>query len=729
MVSDNMRITSTLPFALTPFALKPFALKAGPALLAASVSSAALAQTTLSEDAANAGTSADTELGTMTVTGQAATKTDTPFLETPQATSTVSAEQIERRGAQTVQRALDYTPGVYTNQLGSSNRYDYLVLRGFSDGSLSNTFLDGLKLMGDTNSFSSLKVDPWMLESIEVVKGPASVLYGRASPGGLVALTSKRPEFSDTPTGEVQVGFGNNDQQRAAFDVTGSVDEGQRAAFRLTGIARSSDTQFDQAEEESYAIAPSLTWDITDATTLNLNAYVSREPEGGYHAGLPYDGTVTSHAGGHIDNTFFEGEDDYDNFERDQTLLGYELEHRFGNGITARQKLKYLESDVEMDQVYAYGWANDTELNRYYSGADEDLEAWTVDNQLEANFSTGGFEHRVLTGFDYQTRENDVVWSGGTFPNIDAFNPSYGAGPIGNIVVTTREKHELDQTGVYLQDQISWDRWHLTLGGRYDWVDIENTNLDSGDSSDLDETQFSGRAGLLYAFDNGISPYASYSTAFTPTSFVDASGDLLEPMEGEQVETGLKYQPLGTRDQYSIALFHITQENVATKEQPTDPYRAVGEIESQGIELEARTQLTEALSLQAGYAYTDITYAESDDPSEEGNDAIYSPKHIASVWGYYDFLKGPLAGLNTGLGVRYHADIQADRDNTKSVPDYTLVDATLGYDFSQVGLTNVSGRLNVSNLLDEDYVASCNSLEFCYFGAERSVSATLSYRF
>jgi iron complex outermembrane receptor protein len=168
---------------------------------------------------------------------------------------------------------------------------------------------------------------------------------------------------------------------------------------------------------------------------------------------------------------------------------------------------------------------------------------------------------------------------------------------------------------------------------------------------------------------------------------------------------------------------------VATKEQPTDPYRAVGEIESQGIELEARTQLTEALSLQAGYAYTDITYAESDDPSEEGNDAIYSPKHIASVWGYYDFLKGPLAGLNTGLGVRYHADIQADRDNTKSVPDYTLVDATLGYDFSQVGLTNVSGRLNVSNLLDEDYVASCNSLEFCYFGAERSVSATLSYRF
>lgn len=669
------------------------------------------------------------ELSTMTVTGEAATKTDTPFLETPQATSSVSAEDIERRGAQSVQRALDYTPGVYTNQIGASNRYDYIVLRGFSDGSVSNTFLDGLKLMGDSNSYSSLKIDPWMLESVEVVKGPASVLYGRASPGGLVALTSKRPTFTDTPTGEVQVGFGNNDQRRAAFDITGSVDEGQRAAFRLTGVARAADTQFDPVEEESYAIAPSLTWDITDATTLNLNAYLSREPEGGYHAGLPYEGTVTSHAGQHIDNTFFEGEDDYDNFERDQNLFGYELEHRFGNGLIARQKLRYLESDVTMDQVYAYGWANDTELYRYYSGADEDLEAWTVDNQLEASFTTGGLNHRVLTGVDYQTRENEVTWSSGAFPQINAFNPSYGAGPVGDIAVTTRETHELEQTGVYLQDQISWDRWHLTLGGRYDWVDIENTNRDSGDSSELDETQFSGRAGLLYAFDNGVSPYVSYSTAFTPTSFVDASGDLLEPMEGEQVETGLKYQPLGTQDQYSIALFHITQDNVATKEQPTDPYRAIGEIESQGIELEARTQFTDELSMQASYAYTDITYEESDVPGEEGNDAIYSPKHIASVWGYYDVARGPLAGLNTGLGVRYHADIQADRANTKSVPDYTLVDATLGYDFSRVGLEGVSARLNVNNLLDEDYVASCNSLEFCYFGAERSVSATVSYQF
>lgn len=199
-------------------------------------------------------------------------------------------------------------------------------------------------------------------------------------------------------------------------------------------------------------------------------------------------------------------------------------------------------------------------------------------------------------------------------------------------------------------------------------------------------------------------------------------------MEGEQWETGVKYQPKDSESQYSASLFHISQENVATKEQPTDPYRAVGEIESQGIELEARTQLTEALSLQAGYSFTDITYAKSDD-GNEGNDAIYSPRHQVQLWAQYAFNDGWLSGADIGAGVRHYADIAADRANTQRVPDYTLVDATLGYDLGEVGLDGVDTRLNVSNLLDEDYAASCNSLEYCYFGAERGITASVHYRF
>lgn len=666
-------------------------------------------------------------LATVTVTAQqAATKVATPFIETPQSVSTITETQMSQRGVSTVQRATDYTPGVYSNQVGASNRFDYLVLRGFSDGSLSNTFLDGLKVMGDANSHSSMRIDPWFLDSIEVVRGPASVLYGRASPGGVVALNSKRPEFE--PGGELRFRVGNNNQRSAAFDLTGPLGEEQRVAFRLTGIASAADTQFGPAEEERYAIAPRLTWDMTDATSLTVEAYLQDEPAGGYHSGVPYEGAVVARNGRTISNNFFDGEADYDAYQRTQRMLSYTLEHRFNDRVSARQLLRYLNSDVTLNQVYGFGWASPTSnaLARYYSGSEESLQALTVDNQLEARLTSGFMEHTLLLGADYQQRENEVAWPSGAFPSLDAFNPVYGSEPLA-FYAPVRENHELEQTGVYLQDQIAVDNWRVTLGGRFDWVNIDNTNRDSGATSTLSDTQFSGRAGVVYLFDNGIAPYVSYSTAFTPTSFVDANGDLLAPMEGAQWETGVKYQP-NEGQQYSAALFHISQENVATKEQPTDPYRAVGEIESQGIELEAQTQLTEALSLQAGYSFTDITYAKSDD-GNQGNNAIYSPRHQVQLWGHYAVQKGWLSGVDIGVGVRHYADIAADRANTATVPDYTLVDATLGYDWSQAGLNGVETRLNVHNALDKEYVASCNSLEYCYFGAERGVTASVHYRF
>ncbi|WP_083007646.1 TonB-dependent siderophore receptor [Halomonas sp. GT] len=668
------------------------------------------------------------ELATVTVTAQqAATKVTTPFIETPQSVSTITREQMDHRGVSTVQRATNYTPGVYSNQVGASNRFDYLVLRGFSDGSLSNTFLDGLKVMGDANSHSSMRIDPWFLESIEVVRGPASVLYGRASPGGVVALNSKRPEFEQG--GELRFRVGNNNQRSAAFDLTGPIGAEQRVAFRLTGIASTADTQFGPAEEERYAIAPRLTWDITDDTSLTVEAYLQDEPEGGYHSGVPYEGAVVPRNGKKISNNFFDGEADYNAYERTQRMAGYTLEHRFNDDVTGRQLLRYLNSDVVLNQVYGYGWTSATsdELTRYYSVSDESLEAWTIDNQLEATISSGFMDHTLLAGVDYQQRENDVSWPSGYFPPINAFNPNYGSGPI-EFYAPTRERHEIDQTGVYLQDQIAVDNWRFTLGGRYDWVNIDNTNRDSGDTSSLSDTQFSGRAGMVYLFDNGVAPYASYSTAFTPTSFVDENGNLLAPMEGEQWEAGLKFQPNGSASQFSAALFHISQENVATKEQPSDPYRAVGEIESQGVELEAQTQLTDTLSVQAGYSFTDITYAKSDD-GNQGNNAIYSPRHQVQLWGQYAVNDGWLNGVDVGVGVRHYADIAADRANTETVPDYTLVDATIGYDLSQLGVEGVETRLNVNNLLDKEYVASCNSLEYCYFGAERGVTASVHYRF
>jgi iron complex outermembrane receptor protein len=665
---------------------------------------------------------------TIVVTSQmqsGATKIATPDIETPQSVSIITREQFEEQGAISVRQAVSYTPGVYSNQIGASNRFDYIVLRGFSDGSLDNVYLDGLKMMGDTNSHSSLVVDPWFLENIEVVRGPASVLYGRSSPGGIVALTSRKPSFD--PGGEIKLFAGNNNQRGAAFDVTGALDDNDRVAARLSGMTRYADSQFDTLKEQRYAIMPSLTWRITDQTRLDLMAYLHRDPEGGSHSGLPYEGTVVPHYGKKIANTFFEGEDDYDKYDRRENMVGYNFEHLFDNGWSVRQKLRYLHTKVELNQVYAAGWLNETELNRGYSGSDEKMNAITLDNQLDGSVDTWAVNHRLLIGIDYQDRSNDTTGYYGAFPAIDAFNPVYGAKP-DYITMYSREKHKLRQTGYYLQDQMSWERWRFTLGGRYDQVSVSNIDKLNQTRSDLDKNNFSTRAALLYLFDNGFAPYISYSTAFTPTSFADENGNVLDPMKGKQWEAGLKYEPEGMNSQFSASVFRINQTNIATKEEPTDPYRSIGEIESKGVELEAISQLTDSFRLQAAYTYTDIRYKKSS-PEEQGKRAVYAPRNQASAWLSYDVKSGPLDGLTLGSGVRYVNGITSDRLNTHTLPSYTLVDMAIGYDLSKVGIKGLSAQLNVNNLTDKSYIAACNSLSYCYFGAERSIVGSVSWKF
>lgn len=665
---------------------------------------------------------------TIVVTSQmqsGATKIATPDIETPQSVSIITREQFEEQGAISVRQAVSYTPGVYSNQIGASNRFDYIVLRGFSDGSLDNVYLDGLKMMGDTNSHSSLVVDPWFLENIEVVRGPASVLYGRSSPGGIVALTSRKPSLD--PGGEIKLFAGNNNQRGAAFDVTGALDDNDRVAARLSGMTRYADSQFDTLKEQRYAIMPSLTWRITDQTRLDLMAYLHRDPEGGSHSGLPYEGTVVPHNGKKIANTFFEGEDDYDKYDRRENMVGYNFEHMFDNGWSVRQKLRYLHTKVELNQVYAAGWLNESELNRGYSGSDEKMNAITLDNQLDGSVDTWAVNHRLLMGIDYQDRSNDTTGYYGAFPAIDAFNPVYGAKP-DYITMYSREKHKLRQTGYYLQDQMSWERWRFTLGGRYDQVSVSNIDKLNQTRSDLDKNNFSTRAALLYLFDNGFAPYISYSTAFTPTSFADENGNVLDPMKGKQWEAGLKYEPEGMNSQFSASVFRINQTNIATKEEPTDPYRSIGEIESKGVELEAISQLTDSFRLQAAYTYTDIRYKKSS-PEEQGKRAVYAPRNQASAWLSYDVKSGPLDGLTLGSGVRYVNGITSDRLNTHTLPSYTLVDMAIGYDLSKVGIKGLSAQLNVNNLTDKSYIAACNSLSYCYFGAERSIVGSVSWKF
>jgi iron complex outermembrane receptor protein len=378
---------------------------------------------------------------------QVATKTSMPLVETSQSVSVVTRQQIDDQGSQTVAQAMRYTPGVLTNPYGATHRYDYVAMRGFNDGSVDNIYVDGLKSMGDNGTYSTMQVDPYFLERIDILKGPSSVLYGRSSPGGLVALTTKKPLF--TPFHQVQATVGTQGQRGMGFDFSGPVDDDKHIAYRLTGLADSSDTQFDHNKEERYAIAPAISIDFTEDTSLTLQAYLQHDPNGGYHGGNPADGMLHKRNGLRLSDHFFEGEPGVDNYERTQQSFSYQFEHRFNDVFTARQNFRYQDSDVTMDQVYSAGWADADSniLNRAYTGGDERLHSYIIDNMLQAEFFTGAAKHTLLLGTDYQRRKADVEWRYGTVDPLDAGNPQYGKGNL-QVLGENRYQRRLQQTGV-----------------------------------------------------------------------------------------------------------------------------------------------------------------------------------------------------------------------------------------------------------------------------------------
>lgn len=654
-------------------------------------------------------------------------KTDTPIIETPQSISVVGREQMEDQGSQTVMQAMRYTPGAFTGQVGASNRYDYVILRGFVDRSIDNVYLDGLKMMSDDSTYSSMQVDPYFLERIEAVRGPASVLYGRSSPGGLIALTSKKPLFE--PRREVEIKAGSRNQAGVGFDFSDAVGGSGRMAYRLTGLADRQDSQADHAKEERYAIAPSFTALLGEDTTLTLQGMFQRDPEGGTHNGVPAEGSLFARNGGFISRHFFDGEPGRETYERHQDMVGYQIDHRVDDTWTLRQNARYLDSSVDIDQIYQVGWVGGTNtLARFYGGGSESLHAVAVDTQAQADFTTGAAAHTVVTGLDYHQCQSRNDWMFGAVPGLNAFSPVYGGTAV-TAPTFMKNTRSLEQTGVYIQDQVALDGWRLTLGGRQDWVETSNHNRLAGTTASEERQKFTGRAGLLYLFDNGVAPYVSYSESFSPSLYVDAAGQPLEPSEGTQYEAGVKYQPPGSDSMVSAAVFHITQENVAVQDPLTFTFSPAGTIRSKGLELEGNLQLTDEFRLLAGYALTDAVYESSPNTGKEGNTPPQVPRHSASLWGEYAFLGGPLKALSLGAGARWVGESWADSNNTTKVPGYAVFDASLRYDLEQMGFTGAEMRLNATNLFDKTYVASCLELANCYYGEERTVTATLRYRF
>ena len=680
------------------------------------------------------------------------TKTDTPIQKVPQSISVVTAEEMALHQPKSVKEALSYTPGVAVGTRGASNTYDYLIIRGFAaDGQSQNNYLNGLKMQG--NFYNDAVIDPYMLERAEIMRGPVSVLYGKSSPGGLLNMVSKRP--TTEPLKEVQFKAGTDSLFQTGFDFSDALDDDGVYSYRLTGLARSANAQQKGSEEQRYAIAPAFTWRPDDKTNFTFLSYFQNEPETGYYGWLPKEGTVSPLPNGNRLPTDFNEGANNNTYSRNEKMVGYSFDHEFNDTFTVRQNLRFAQNKVSQKSVYGYGMCSDPlyssnpssspcanvpqsqwghTLTRQYVIDNEMLENFSVDTQLQSKFATGSVDHTLLTGVDFMRMRNDIDswfgYAGSVAPsdiyNLDRSDFDFGAhpNPSGPYRVLLKQK----QTGLYVQDQAQWDKVLVTLGGRYDWADQSSFNRDYGNKSERDDKEFTWRGGVNYLFDNGVTPYFSYSESFEPASQTDANGDLFAPSKGKQYEVGVKYVPEDRPIVVTGALYQLTKTNNLMAD-PNGSLFSVegGEIRARGVELEAKAALSASVNLVGSYTYTDAEY--TTDTNYKGNTPAQVPKHMASLWADYTFFDGPLSGLTLGTGGRYTGSSYGDPANSFKVGSYTVVDALVRYDLARVGMAGSNVALHVNNLFDREYVASCFNTYGCFWGAERQVVATATFRF
>lgn len=645
-----------------------------------------------------------------------ATKTDTPILEIPQSISVVTDRQMRDRGVQGVEEAVWYTAGALGGAYGSDSRSDWLLVRGFTPA----RYLDGLALPQGSGT-GITRIEPWGLERLEVLKGPASVNYGAMPPGGMVNYVSKRPTAE--PLHELGVTVGSDALAQATLDFSGPLNASGTLLYRLTALARQSDTPVDFIHDDRYYLAPAVTWTPDAANTLTVLARYQRADTKAGAGFLPAQGTLLPNPFGRIPADRFTGEPNANDYDKTMKSLGYEFTHDFGGGARFQQNLRYGTSRIDPNIVVgAFGLlADQRTLSRYLWSTREEEKNLGVDSSLQFDIDGGRIQQTVLAGLDYR-RSRNVYDSNFVFAAtpLDIFAPVYGSMPDlqPQFVPGGETRQAQSQVGLYVQDQLKLDRWVVTLGARQDWVGTDTNGRHQSDD------QFSGRVGVNYLFDNGLAPYVGYSQSFQPTVGTAFDGSAFVPTTGEQVEAGIKFQPANRRALATLALYEITQQNTLTVDPDNTLYSVQqGETRVRGAELEGRWNVGRGFGVHGAYAYVDSEVTRSTDPAALGKQIALQPRHAASAGLDYTITQGLLSGLGFGAGVRHTGEHFGDTRNEWQTPSYTLFDASVHYELGPWRL-----QLNASNLADKEYVSACNSVYWCYYGYPRTVTATARYQ-
>ena len=671
-----------------------------------------------------------------------ATKTDTPVKETPRAVSIVTREQMDDRASVSIADALQYTPSIQANFYGEDNKQDWFVIRGFKQAN-NGLYRDGTRVY--SYGFYSWQLDPFAQERVEIMRGPASVLYGQTPPGGVINVISKRPQ--DYSFGSVTAEYGSYDRKQLSVDVGGAPSED--VSWRVVALGRENGTQVDDLEAERTMLAPSLKLGLGDRTELTLLASYQKDDSDPYLQFLPSSGTISANPNGKIYDDVAIGNLDYEQFERTQVSFGYQLDHAFNDSTTFQQSARYQQIDVDLKQMYSLGYlpgSGDSQAVRGLSDEDGDAYGINLDNRLIHKWSINNVEHTLLAGIDYQSLHIDGKSFGDPLMGYEAapgifapatlnpFDPQYrNADELTPVScnfstfvcteVTSRQRTTIDayQVGGYLQDQMKFDNnLVLTVGARFDRASSDIENKTTGVEQNIDNDKWTANAGLAWLLNDNVTAYTSYSQFFQPILQQDQNGDAAKPQEGDQIEVGMKFQPQGIDGYLNAAAFKITQENLASGATGTPAFQQIGEVESEGVELEAVANITPSFSLLANATWMNPEIVSDSTPAEEGNRPVNIADTLYSAWAKYTFLSGPMNGFAIGSGVRYVSDTYGDNTETLKVPSYTVWDATVSYRYKDFKF-----QVAAKNLEDKQYVATCDY--YCWYGDRRNVMGSVTY--
>ena len=639
------------------------------------------------------------------------TKTATAVVDTSASISVVTQKEMETRGVENLQQAISYTSGVVVDEYGSDDRYDYFRIRGFDQTALG-TYRDGLPARIPA-WYTASRLEPYGLQRVEVLKGSTSTLFGLNGPGGLVNAITKRPQ--DEFHAEVFTTFGENHIGTGA-DFGGPIADSDIWSYRLTGLWQDAETNADYSHDDRFYIAPAFTIKPEEGTSLSILTDFSRR-KSSLAYGIP--------EGVNLDPTTFLGEPDFNHFTTEQTDIGYQFEHEFDNGWTFRQNARYTHLDLDYETVY--GASADPSLDRESFAVYSRADRFAIDNQLQYDTSWQGIESKSLFGVDYAYDDTHEDIRYGTADGIDIFNPVYCGRacvhPSPWIDWVVKQK----ALGVYAQEQLTFDnRWILTFGGRYDYVDSTADYLLTNTSDHTTAEAFTKRIGLTYKVTDGLALYANYSESFQPLVAPSANGytvtGSLQPQEGQQYEVGIKYRPDSFDGLFTLALFDLNQTNVPTYVAP-GIQEQIGEVEVRGVEFEAKFALNDQLNATLAYSYWDAEIVEDGTDPNEGNRPAQIPTHVASAWLDYTFPADGIRGdLTIGAGMRYVGQTYSDNANTSTVDAYTVVDAAINYKVTD----HMSLAVNATNLFNREYKTSCWSGS-CFYGDGRKVVGTLKY--